>query len=198
MKSCSNSTSNVLKSGMLLVLLLGMASSVHAVEYLYPGVFVEEVPSETKNIPGVTPSGTASSVSQLAPAALGSRQATKVRVNEASYLLILQGALINATAFASSRHNDAQLWAAARGALGSYLLKEWRGGNLAGNRPEVAFFAKCDSTTMTQPDIDAGRMICLAGVATRKPSEFTILKIAQQTPDHARQTFVRKALPTLK
>ena len=41
----------------------------------------------------------------------------------------------------------------------------WRTGALLGTKPEEAFFVRCDRTTMTQNDLDNGRLICLIGVA---------------------------------
>ena len=52
-------------------------------------------------------------------------------------------------------------------------------GALDGARPEEAFFVKCDRTTMTQDDIDNGRLIMLIGVAPVKPAEFVIIRIGQ-------------------
>jgi phage tail sheath protein FI len=34
---------------------------------------------------------------------------------------------------------------------------------------------------MTQADIDAGRLICLVGIAPVKPAEFVIIRISQKT-----------------
>jgi len=50
-----------------------------------------------------------------------------------------------------------------------------------GSKPEDAFFVKVDRTTMTQDDIDNGRLICIIGVAPVKPAEFVIFRIAQFT-----------------
>ena len=41
----------------------------------------------------------------------------------------------------------------------------WRSGALMGTQPEEAFFVRCDRTTMTQDDIDNGRLICYIGIA---------------------------------
>jgi phage tail sheath protein FI len=62
-------------------------------------------------------------------------------------------------------------------------LREWRRGLLTGKKPEQAFFVKCDRTTMTQNDIDNGRLICEVGVAPVKPAEFVIFRIGQWTAD---------------
>jgi hypothetical protein len=36
---------------------------------------------------------------------------------------------------------------------------------------------------MTQSDLDAGRLICLIGIAVVKPAEFVIFRIGQKTAD---------------
>ena len=38
-------------------------------------------------------------------------------------------------------------------------------------------------STMTQDDIDNGRLICVIGVAPVKPAEFVIFRITQKTGD---------------
>ncbi len=48
-----------------------------------------------------------------------------------------------------------------------------------GTTPDKAFFVKCDETTMTQDDMDNGRLIVLIGVAPVKPAEFVVFRIAQ-------------------
>lgn len=44
-------------------------------------------------------------------------------------------------------------------------------------------FVRCDRTTMTQNDLDNGRLICLIGMAPVKPAEFVIFRIGQWTGD---------------
>jgi phage tail sheath protein FI len=52
-----------------------------------------------------------------------------------------------------------------------------------GTKPEEAFFVKCDRTTMTQSDLDNGRLVCLIGIAPIRPAEFVIIRIGQWTAD---------------
>ena len=47
--------------------------------------------------------------------------------------------------------------------------------------PNDAFFVRCDRSTMTQDDLDNGRLICLIGVAPVKPAEFVIIRSSQKT-----------------
>ena len=79
--------------------------------------------------------------------------------------------------------NDVPLWIRVRRTVEDFLLKEWRGGALLGNKAEQAFFVKCDPTTMTQDDLEHGRLICLIGVALVKPAEFVIFRVGQWTAD---------------
>jgi len=60
-----------------------------------------------------------------------------------------------------------------------FLTTVWRNGALMGTKAEEAFFVKCDRTTMTQDDIDNGRLICIIGIAPVKPAEFVIFRITQ-------------------
>ena len=67
------------------------------------------------------------------------------------------------------------------GELANFLYQDWRTGRLAGSCPEEAFFVRCDRSTMTQNEIDLGRLICEIGVAPLRPAEFVILRIGQKT-----------------
>ena len=63
----------------------------------------------------------------------------------------------------------------------------WIGGyELLGDKPEQAYFVRCDRSTMTQNDLDNGRLVCLIGVAVVKPAEFVIFRIGQMTADARR------------
>ncbi len=79
--------------------------------------------------------------------------------------------------------NGRRLWDNVRRTVEDFLLVLWRDGALLGDKPEQAFFVRCDRTTMTQNDLDNGRMICLIGVAPVKPAEFVIFRIGQWTAD---------------
>ena len=52
---------------------------------------------------------------------------------------------------------------------------------MAGAKPEQAFFVKCGTETMSQDDIENGRLIMLVGVAPVFPAEFVIIRIGQFT-----------------
>ena len=75
------------------------------------------------------------------------------------------------------------LWAKVRRTIEDFLFNAWRNGALLGDKPEKAFFVRCDRTTMTQDDVDNGRLIGLIGVAPVRPAEFIIFRIGQRTAD---------------
>ena len=77
--------------------------------------------------------------------------------------------------------NAEPLWARVRRAITNFLTVVWRNGALEGTKVEEAFFVKCDRTTMTQTDIDNGRLIVLVGIAPVKPAEFVIVRIGLWT-----------------
>ena len=47
--------------------------------------------------------------------------------------------------------------------------------------PEEAFFVQVGRDTMSQDDIDNGRLICVIGAAPVRPAEFVIFRISQNT-----------------
>ena len=69
------------------------------------------------------------------------------------------------------------LWARVRRTVEQFLLDLWSRGALAGSRTDQAFFVHCDRTTMTQDDIDNGRLVMVIGIAPLKPAEFVIIRI---------------------
>jgi hypothetical protein len=77
--------------------------------------------------------------------------------------------------------NTEALWAHVRRSIANFLTVVWRNGGLEGTKVEEAYFVKCDRTTMTQTDIDNGRLICVVGVALVKPAEFVIVRIGLWT-----------------
>jgi phage tail sheath protein FI len=77
--------------------------------------------------------------------------------------------------------NDERLWARVHRTIDAFLTRVWRGGALMGASPADAFFIDISSNTMTQDDIDNGRLICVIGIAPVKPAEFVIFRITQKT-----------------
>jgi uncharacterized protein len=87
------------------------------------------------------------------------------------------------TQWAVFEPNGEALWANIRSTVSSFLYNEWRNGALLGTDPKEAYFVRCDRSTMTQNDLDNGRLVCLVGMAVVKPAEFVIFRIGQKTAD---------------
>jgi hypothetical protein len=104
-------------------------------------------------------------------------------VNVRRLFIFIEHSIDKGTQFAVFEPNNPKLWANITQAVEDFLLVLWRDGALLGDKPEQAFFVRCDRTTMTQNDIDNGRLICLIGVAPTKPAEFVIFRIGQFTAD---------------
>jgi len=77
--------------------------------------------------------------------------------------------------------NDETLWARVQRTIEVFLTGLWRGGALAGASSGEAFYVQVGRSTMSQDDIDNGRLICVIGVAPVKPAEFVIFRLTQKT-----------------
>ena len=100
-------------------------------------------------------------------------------VNVRRLFLFIEESVDEGTQWAVFEPNDEKLWARVAQTVTQFLNRVWRDGALMGTTQDEAFFVKCDRTTMTQDDIDNGRLIMLIGVAPVKPAEFVIIRIAQ-------------------
>ncbi|MCC6872718.1 MAG: phage tail sheath family protein [Sandaracinaceae bacterium] len=97
------------------------------------------------------------------------------------YFNYLEASIERGTQWSVFEPNGPALWANVRETISSFLYSEWKSGALLGDAPKEAYFVRCDRTTMTQNDLDNGRMVCLIGVAVVKPAEFVIFRIGQKT-----------------
>ena len=104
-------------------------------------------------------------------------------VNVRRLFIYLEHSIDKGTQWAVFEPNNERLWANVRHTVEDFLLVTWKTGALMGSKPEEAYFVRCDRTTMTQNDLDNGRLICLIGVAPTKPAEFVIFRIGQWTAD---------------
>ena len=102
-------------------------------------------------------------------------------VNVRRLMIFIEASIDRGLQWVVFEPNAEPLWARVRRSISSFLTLLWRNGALEGTKPEEAYFVKCDRTTMTQTDIDQGRLICLVGVAPVKPAEFVIVRIGLWT-----------------
>ncbi|WP_437656645.1 phage tail sheath subtilisin-like domain-containing protein [Sorangium sp. So ce1182] len=104
-------------------------------------------------------------------------------VNVRRLFIYLEHSIDKNTQWVVFEPNNESLWLKVRLTIESFLLDVFRSGALMGTKPEEAFFVRCDRSTMTQSDLDNGRLIVLVGVAPTKPAEFVVFRIGQWTAD---------------
>ncbi len=102
-------------------------------------------------------------------------------VNVRRLFIFVEESVEEGTQWVVFEPNDEPTWARVRRSITNFLTSVWRSGALMGTTAEEAFFVKCDRTTMTQDDIDNGRLICYVGMAPVKPAEFVIFRFSQKT-----------------
>jgi uncharacterized protein len=81
--------------------------------------------------------------------------------------------------------HSAPLWAQVRTRVTDFMHDLFRQGALQGEKPEQAYFVRCDATTMTQHDLEQGILNVVVGFAPLKPAEFVIVRIGLWTKEHA-------------
>jgi phage tail sheath protein FI len=90
-------------------------------------------------------------------------------INVRRYFAYLGRSIDNGTQWGVFESNGEAHWSNVRETVENFMFNEWKSGALLGAKPEEAFFVRCYRTTITQNDIDLGRMNCLVGVAPLKP-----------------------------
>ncbi len=106
-------------------------------------------------------------------------------INVRRLFIFVEESIEEATQWAVFEPNDEPLWARLRRSVSAFLRGLWMNGQLQGEKAERAYFVKCDRTTMTQADIDNGKLIMVIGIAPVKPAEFVIFRIGQWDGGHS-------------
>lgn len=106
-----------------------------------------------------------------------------IYINVRRLFIYLEHSIDKATQWAVFEPNNETLWQRIAQSVKDFLQVQWLSGALLGATADQAYFVRCDRTTMTQNDLDNGRMICLIGVAPTRPAEFVIFRIGQWTAD---------------
>lgn len=100
-------------------------------------------------------------------------------INVRRLFLFLEESIEEGTQWVVFEPNDPVLWKRIVRNISAFLRIQWLEGKLVGNKPEEAFFVKCDEETNPPESVDLGRVITLIGVAPSKPAEFVIFRISQ-------------------
>ncbi|TDF38587.1 phage tail sheath protein [Alteromonadaceae bacterium M269] len=101
-------------------------------------------------------------------------------VNVRRLFLFIEKSIDDGMQWAVFEPNAEPLWATVHRSLTNFLLTVWRSGALEGVTQDEAFFVNVGLDTMSQADIDNGRLIVEIGVAPVKPAEFVIFRISQK------------------
>lgn len=102
-------------------------------------------------------------------------------VNVRRLFIYVEKSILDGTQWVVFQSNDDPLWKRVVRSISDFLTGVWQQGMLQGQTKEQAYFVRCDRTTMTQADIDNGRLIAIIGIAPVKPAEFVIFRIGQWT-----------------
>lgn len=76
--------------------------------------------------------------------------------------------------------NSQPTWMSVRSAISHYLHRLWQDGALTGATPAEAYFVRVGlHETMTEEDVNNGRMLVSIGLAAVRPAEFIVLQLTQ-------------------
>lgn len=102
-------------------------------------------------------------------------------INVRRLFIFLESSIQNGSNWVVFEPNTEQLWARVQRTIDAFLTRVWRDGAFAGSSASEAFYINIGRETMTQDDIDNGRLVCVIGVAPVKPAEFVVFRITQKT-----------------
>lgn len=80
---------------------------------------------------------------------------------------------------ANKSKGDVLLISTVKAEIGNVLYSYWKSGRLLGSTVSQAYFIQTGLQTMTQADIQSGRLLVTAGIALVKPAEFQLLQFEQ-------------------
>ena len=105
--------------------------------------------------------------------------------------LFVEASVSAATRWAVFEPNDETLWSRLRSDVDEVMRQLFQQGEFKGNKPDQAYFVKCDLETTTQADIDNGIVNIVVGFAPLVAAEFVVIRIQQMTGQQ-RQVLRRK------
>ncbi|MBV9438865.1 MAG: phage tail sheath family protein [Candidatus Eremiobacteraeota bacterium] len=93
------------------------------------------------------------------------------------FALYLERSIARGTQWAQFEPNAEPLWSRVRASVTDFLMTT--GVARLWPRPRMGFFVRCDRTTMTQDDLDSGRLVIVVGIAPLQPAQFVEIRIEQ-------------------
>jgi phage tail sheath protein FI len=92
----------------------------------------------------------------------------------------LRESIDQGTQWAVFEPNNQDLWAKIIRNVSAFLTNVWAAGALFGDKPEDAFYVKCDAETNPPSLRDLGQVTTEVGVAITRPAEFVVFKLGQK------------------
>jgi phage tail sheath protein FI len=109
-----------------------------------------------------------------------SSDTTWIYINVRRIFIYVEKSIQVGTQWVVFEPNDEGTWSRVRQTVTDFLTTFWRNGGLQGTTAKEAFFVACGlGVTMSQDDINNGRLIIQVGIAPVKPAEFVIFQIQQ-------------------
>ncbi|MBS1789181.1 MAG: phage tail sheath family protein [Acidobacteria bacterium] len=100
-------------------------------------------------------------------------------VNVRRLMTMIEEAIDEGTQWIVFEPNNQALWRDIDRVVRNFLEGLWRRGMLDGATSDDAFFVRCDETTNSPEDTEAGRVICMIGVQPPWPAEFVVVRIGR-------------------
>ncbi len=93
----------------------------------------------------------------------------------------IRSSIEKSTAWVIFEANDHNLWASLRASVDAFMQELFRQGAFQGSDQRDAWYVRCGlGETMTQSDVDRGRVIIEIGFAPLKPAEFVIIRVGKK------------------
>ena len=145
-------------------------------------------PIVSRPLVGLAPTGGSTALrfftaqgNQISGAAMA-RTAPAVQLNSVNILTAkIEGSIEDGLRWAVFENNNSVLWAKVVNSVEGFMQNLYQQGAFQGTSPSQAYFVQCGATTMTQNDLDNGRLIVIVGFAPLHPAEFVVLKVIVQT-----------------
>jgi phage tail sheath protein FI len=98
-------------------------------------------------------------------------------VNVRRFALFIERSISGGLRWAAFEPNNETLWTIVRTQVEAFMHTLFQQGAFDATHEEDAYFVRCDRTTMTQDDIDNGRLVVDVGFAPLRPAEFLVVRV---------------------
>jgi hypothetical protein len=116
-------------------------------------------------------------------------------INVRRLFILIRKSLERHTQWVVFEPNGEILWKQLARTVTSFLLELWEDGALLGEKPEEAFYVKCDEETNPPESRDQGILTVEIGIAPTKPAEFIVVRLHQWTRERSGEAAGQEAAP---